>query len=129
MRSELPGKVLIVEDEYMLAVILQDMVESLGVPKVSHAATLDDALDMVEHDEFDFAFLDINLGEENSFPVARELVQRKIRFVFASGYDSNYDSEGISAPLLRKPLGLEEIRAVLTSDNPDEEIDRIGRIG
>jgi DNA-binding response OmpR family regulator len=127
--NNVPEKVLIVEDEHMLASVLQDMVESLGVPEVSHAATLADARGLVDEQDFDFAILDINLGEENSIPLAHELHRRNIRFVFASGYDSQYDAEGISAPLLRKPLGLEEIRVAMTDDRPDEKIDRIGRIG
>lgn len=129
MAAEMPAKVLIVEDEYMLAHMLEEMIQSLGVDEVSHAATLADAQGLVEAHEFDFAFLDINLGEENSIPLARELHARNIRFVFASGYDSKYDGEGISAPLLRKPLALEEIRAALTSDRPDDTTERIGRIG
>lgn len=125
----MPEKVLIVEDEFMLAHMLEDMIQSLGVADVSHAATLADAQGLVDAHEFDFAFLDINLGDEDSMPLARELQKRDIRFVFASGYDSKYDGEGISAPLLRKPLALEEIRAALTFDRPDEASERIGRIG
>lgn len=129
MAARMPAKVLIVEDEYMLAHMLEEMIQSLGVDEVSHAATLADARGLVDAHEFDFAFLDINLGEENSIPLAHELRARNIRFVFASGYDSKYDGEGISAPLLRKPLALEEIRAALISDRPDDITERIGRIG
>jgi DNA-binding response OmpR family regulator len=124
-----PENVLIVEDEFMLAVMLQDMVETLGVPRVSHAATLADALDLVAQESFDFAFLDINLGKENSIPVARVLAERDTRFVFASGYDAKFDSEGVSAPLLRKPLGIDEIRAVLTASDFGTQSGRISRIG
>ncbi|QLC25987.1 response regulator [Parasphingopyxis algicola] len=129
MSDTMPEKVLIVEDEHMLAYVLQNMIESLGVPEVSHAATLADAQNLVDEQQFDFAFLDINLGKESSIPLAHELDRRNVRFVFASGYDSQYEAEGLSAPLLRKPLGLEEIRAALTSDRPDETVERIGRIG
>ncbi|MBC2776691.1 response regulator [Parasphingopyxis marina] len=125
----LPEKVLIVEDEFMLAVMLQDILETLGVRQVSHAATLADALDLVAREPFDFAFLDINLGKENSIPVARALADRDIRFVFASGYDAKFVAEGISAPLLRKPLGLDEIRTVLTASDFDTQSGRISRIG
>ncbi|MEM8695064.1 MAG: response regulator [Pseudomonadota bacterium] len=129
MSGALPEKILIVEDEYMLAHMLQEMIESLGVADISHAATLADAHELVDAYDFDFAFLDINLGDENSMPLARELQAREIRFVFASGYDSKYDGEGVSAPLLRKPLALEEIRTALMHDRPDESSERIGRIG
>lgn len=126
---KMPANVLIVEDEHMLAYVLQDMVESLGVLSVSHAATLADALDLVARNEFDFAFLDINLGKENSIPVARQLGERNVPYVFASGYDSKYDAEGLTAPLLRKPIGIEEIKAALTSRRPDAGNEHIGRIG
>ncbi|MGJ8535522.1 MAG: response regulator [Parasphingopyxis sp.] len=129
MREKMPEKILIVEDEHMLAFMLEDMIQSLCNCDVSHASTLADARGLVDSQDFDFAFLDINLGEENSLPLARELHERNIRFVFASGYDSKYDAKNITAPLLRKPLGLEEIRTALLEDRPDETSDRIGRIG
>lgn len=128
MSDNLPEKILIVEDEHMLAFMLEDMIHSLGISDTSHAATLGDAQDLVDAHDFDFAFLDINLGEENSISLAQELDRRNIRFVFASGYDSTYDAAGITAPLLRKPLVLEEIRKALTHDWPDEDSERIGRI-
>lgn len=128
-RSKIPENVLIVEDEFMLAVVLQDMMEALGVSNVSHAATIDEALALIERGSFEFALLDINLGTDNSLPVARELVRRDIRFVFASGYDAKFDTGGISAPLIRKPLGLDDIRAVLSGDCGLAGTGRIGRTG
>lgn len=129
MPSPIPQSVLIVEDEHLLAIMLQDMVESLGVAGVRHAATLDEGLKAVEISDFDFAFLDINLGEENSLPIARLLEDRNIPFVFASGYDSNYDAQGISAPLLRKPLGIEDIKRALTRPQYNRYLEAAGRIG
>ncbi len=125
---ELPGKVLVVEDEHMIAYMLQDMIESLG-PEVEHAATLADARRLLADSDFDFAFLDINLGEENTLSLARELENRGINYVFASGYDSKYEASDVSAPLLRKPLGIEEIKAAFSGDRTSAKMARIGRIG
>jgi DNA-binding response OmpR family regulator len=129
MNAKMPEKILIVEDEHMLAFMLEDMLQSLCSCDVSHASTLADARGLVESQAFDFAFLDINLGKEDSLPLAKELHERNIRFVFASGYDSKYDSKSITAPLLRKPLGIDEIRSALSQDRPDDAAERIGRIG
>ena len=129
MTTKMPEKILIVEDEYMLAFMLEDIIKSLGTADVSHAATLADARGLVDSQDFDFAFLDINLGDEDSFPIAQQLRDRNIRFVFASGYDSKYDANNITAPLLRKPLRIEEIRAVLTQELSDDSAERIAQIG
>lgn len=129
MRSQMPEKILIVEDEYMLAFMLEDMLRSLCDCDVSHAATLADARRLVGSQDFDFAFLDINLGKETSLPLAEELHERNIRFVFASGYDAKYDANSITAPLLRKPLALDGIRAALMQDQGDDATGLIDRIG
>ena len=125
---QMPGKVLIVEDEHMIAFMLQEMIESLG-PEVEHAANLADARRLVAEGEIDFAFLDINLGEEDSLPFAKELDDLDVRYVFASGYDSKYEASDVSAPLLRKPLRIEQIKAAFASDRPEEVEAQIGRIG
>lgn len=128
LREAIPGRVLIVEDEHMIAFMVEDMIRECGVPDVHHAACLIDALALLDEHEFDFAFLDINLGEENSLPVARRLSKRGIPFVFASGYDMHYDTGGIAAPLLRKPVTMGDIRNALIESMSGYE-GRIARIG
>lgn len=129
MSGDMPDKILIVEDEHMLAFMLEDMIQSLGHCDIRHASTLSAAQGLVASQDFDFAFLDINLGDENSLPLAQELQDRNIRFVFASGYDSRYDAKSITAPLLRKPLRIEDVKAALSHDRPDDHVEGIGRIG
>lgn len=80
--------VLLVEDEYLLALYLQEIVEQGGAHAVGPVSTVREALDMIEGGRrIDAAVLDINLGGEPVFPVAAALRSRGVPFLFVSGYD------------------------------------------
>lgn len=84
----MPGlRILVVEDEYFIAVDLIKRLENEGVQVVGPAATIDDALELIETQALDGAVLDLNLGGEMAFPVADALHARGVPFVFATGYD------------------------------------------
>lgn len=87
-------RVLIVEDEYLVALHLEDLLEALGYQVVGRASHLNDALVLARNSEIDFAVLDINLAGPYSFPVADILRDRGIPFIFASGYGSDGLVEG-----------------------------------
>ena len=96
--------VLLVEDEIMVAMMLEDRLEQAGY-RVLAAANLGDALELARLEQIDVAVLDINLDGESSFPVAEVLRQRGIAFTFASGYGNvglpeRYRSEN----MLQKPF-------------------------
>jgi CheY-like chemotaxis protein len=78
-------KVLIVEDSYLLALTLEDMLTDSGADVVSIAPSVAIALKAMEAHAIDIACLDINLGSETSFPIADALAMRGIPFVFVSG--------------------------------------------
>ena len=82
-------RVLIVEDEWFLAADLQVALKSLGANVVALVGDLDEALDLLAHDGFDIAVLDINLRGRLAFGIADQLQQRGIPFVFATGYPSD----------------------------------------
>ena len=82
--------VLLVEDEFLIAVDAEDMLKTLDAAKVSIASTYEDAERSVKEGAFDVAVLDVNLNGKMSFPLGEILRQRGIPFVFASGY--NLDS-------------------------------------
>jgi CheY-like chemotaxis protein len=87
----LQGKrILLVEDEYVLAMDMQRVFAERGALVLGPVASVDDALDLIEAGEqIDAAVLDMNLQGEMAFPVADELLERGTPFVFATGYDQS----------------------------------------
>lgn len=98
-------RVLIVEDEPLIAMNLEDMLTDLGYHVVAIATKISEALSLAENMEFDVGILDINLAGFKSFPVADILLKRGISFVFTSGYgaDGLIDNHR-GAYLLTKPI-------------------------
>lgn len=85
--SSLAGlRILIVEDDALVALNLQEFVESLGCTVVGPAGRLGEALRTLEREEIDGAMLDINLHGELVYPLAERLAERKIPMLFCSGY-------------------------------------------
>ncbi|KQT53667.1 hypothetical protein ASG43_17670 [Aureimonas sp. Leaf454] len=79
-------RVLVVEDEMMVAMMIEDMLIDLGFDVVGPAMRLEAALLLADREAIDGAVLDVNLGSEKSFPVAEVLLARGIPFCFATGY-------------------------------------------
>ena len=71
-------RVLVVEDESLIAMLVEDGLETLGYEVVGPVGTVDAALRIVEQTPFDLALLDINLGGKQSFPIAEALEARGI---------------------------------------------------
>jgi CheY-like chemotaxis protein len=83
-------RILVVEDEYLIAMSLQDALETAGSIVVGPAPSVDKALQTIDSEpHIDAAVLDVNLGGALAYPVADMLVARKIPFVFTSGYEDN----------------------------------------
>jgi DNA-binding response OmpR family regulator len=85
----LDGKrILVVEDDYLVALDIQEFLEESGAFVIGPAPTLKRALELVEQENgrIDAAVLDINLRGERSFPVADRLSERGVAFVFTTGY-------------------------------------------
>jgi CheY-like chemotaxis protein len=98
-------RVLVVEDEMMIALLIEDMLADLGHEVVDIGMRLPQALELAGSCEIDFAILDVNLNGLKSFPVADVLAERGVPFVFATGYGS----AGLEAPhldrtVIRKPF-------------------------
>ena len=79
-------RVFLVEDETMLAMLIEAMLEDLGYSTAFHASTLADGLNYALTGQFDLASLDINIIGGTSFPIAAAIAGRGIPFVFCSGY-------------------------------------------
>jgi DNA-binding NtrC family response regulator len=87
MTHQLAGKrVLIVEDDNILAMNLANELADEGATVIAATATVTDALDAIASKDLDGAIVDINLSGKAAFPVADALADRHIPFVFATGY-------------------------------------------
>lgn len=119
MMSDRQTSVLVVEDETLVAMLLEDMLLDIGCHSVEVAAHLEDGIQKAKHDEFSFAILDVNLGGSQSFPIADILRQRGIPFFFATGYGiAGVLPPYRDAPILQKPFRFAELEAVIASLSP-----------
>ncbi len=101
-------RILLVEDEIVIAMMLEDMIIKLeGVP-VGPATSLQKGLDMARSETFDAAVLDVNLGDGNSVDIADLLAQRQIPFILATGYGATTPNAH-AAPILQKPYMLRDL--------------------
>ena len=115
-----PGRrVLVVEDEPMIRLLLDEMLTDLGYTMAAEAGRLDEALVVAQQGEFDVAILDVNLDGQPVTPVVDVLVERGVPFVFVSGYARRGIPEGHSrAPLLQKPFQSEGLARALAAVAP-----------
>jgi DNA-binding response OmpR family regulator len=98
-------KVLIVEDETLIGMMLEEMLLDAGCEIAGNAQTLKGALSLAETAVFDLAILDLGLGSESSLPVADVLMRRNRPFMFASGYGSaTLPAEYRDRVVLNKPF-------------------------
>jgi CheY-like chemotaxis protein len=103
-------RILVVEDEAVIALMIQDVLAGAGAIVVGPAATLAEALELMELDSIDGAILDYKLPDGTSLPVADALSARGMPFVFASGYDANsIDRRYTGAPKLAKVFDRAEL--------------------
>ena len=98
-------RVLVVEDESLLAETLCDLMQDAGCEPVGPAATVAEALRLIEQGGIDVALLDIRLRRETSFPVAHTLRQRGIPWVFLTSYAQHQLPDDLSdALVVEKPF-------------------------
>ena len=111
-----PLRVLVVEDEGLVAMMLEDLLEDLGCEIAGSVGSVGAALDWVGGGgSADFALLDVNLAGEQVYPVADALTARGVPFAFATGYGEDHDPRFKDAPLLGKPIRQERLAALLRS--------------
>ncbi|RYY25596.1 MAG: response regulator [Sphingomonadales bacterium] len=105
-------RILVVEDEPVVAMCLEDILEELGCVTIGPANRLSEGLALAEG-ELDAAILDINLAGERSNAIAELLRARGVPFAFASGYGS--PPEGFGAPMIEKPYRTTDISRALSA--------------
>ena len=106
-------RVLIVEDEVLLSMMLEDVFLEAGAHVVGPAATVEQAMALIDSQPIDVALLDVCLRDQRSDPVAKTLRERGVPYVLATGYNNPDGAELASAPTLRKPYRFEEVEAAL----------------
>jgi len=94
------AKLLVVEDDVLVRMLLADMVGELGYALAAEAASIDEALEATRKTDFDLAILDVDLKGRSVSPVADALVARDIGFVFVTGYD-DHGPKAVRAKQLR----------------------------
>lgn len=115
MSHTLQGRrILIVEDEAMIAMLVEDMLADLGCAVIGPAHDLGSALALAEEATIDAAVLDVNLGGQTSFAVADALRRRGAPVIFATGYgEAGLRPGDAGAPVLRKPYRARDLEAAL----------------
>ena len=108
-------RILVVEDEVLIGMVLEDILDMLGCTLVGMAATMDEAWSLADGGEFDVAILDVNVGADPVFPLADAIMARGIPIVFATGSlpDSLPERFG-GCPVLEKPYVFAGVEAVIT---------------
>jgi CheY-like chemotaxis protein len=109
-------KILVVEDEMLVLMMIEDMLTDLGCEAVTVAATVEQALAQIDTQTFDAVMLDMNLNGNTTYSVADVLALRMVPFVFSTGYSGHDTRYGYrDRPMLKKPFRVEELAAVFTN--------------
>ena len=112
MTEAAPLRILVVEDEMMIAFYIEDCLTGFGHHVVGPASRVGKALDLIETEKLDLALLDVNVSGEEVYPAAVELRSRGIPFMFLSGYGSRgLREEWKGSPTLEKPFAPEVLEA------------------
>jgi len=113
-------RVMLVEDESLIAMMMEQTLSDLGYDVVGPFGTVREAIEAIECEPVDAAILDINLGGEMAYPIARILQAREVPFVFMTGYGT----ETIAVPfpnvrVFQKPLDREVLRELFVTGDPE----------
>jgi DNA-binding NtrC family response regulator len=111
-----PARILVVEDEYLIRMLLEDMLTDLGHTVAAAVGTIAEAKELANEGDFNCAVLDVNLDGEEVFPVADILIKRGMPFVFVTGYGEGSLPDAYRAcPALQKPFQAERLEQTLAS--------------
>ena len=107
-------RVLVVEDEYLIRMLLEDMLADLGYDVAAAVGTVAEASAFAASGDFNAAILDVNLDGQEIFPVADILAKRGLPFVFVTGYgEQSLPERYRGRPALQKPFQAEQLHATL----------------
>jgi DNA-binding response OmpR family regulator len=121
-------RVLIVEDEWLIAVALEGMVSDLGHEVIGPANDVARALELVSSRTVDAALLDVALGTETSFPIAEMLEAHKLPFAFLTGYTTaELPLQYCARAVLAKPVSSDRLQNCLSSFASESETRSVRR--
>jgi len=105
------GRFLVVEDEFMIAMLIEDYLSELGHEMAWQTDNIPEALQIIaDNDDIDGAILDMNLRGETVRPIAEELRGRQIPFCFMTGYGAGAASSHPDVPVISKPFDMAALR-------------------
>jgi DNA-binding NtrC family response regulator len=104
------AKLLVVEDDEMIRLLLADMLGEIGYTVAAEAASVEEALEATTKNSFDLAILDTDLKGQSVSPVADALVARDIRFVFVTGCGDHGLLAYRDRPTLNKPFQIDALK-------------------
>ena len=116
-RDALAGlRILIVEDEFLVAMLVEEMLQDLRCEIVGPISTLEEAIATVRQNHLDGALLDANLNRKISSPVADELLGHEVPFILVTGYGGHKADPPVlaRAPRVRKPVNFDELADRMT---------------
>jgi CheY-like chemotaxis protein len=111
-------RLLVVEDESLIAMMIEDMLRDFGCEVIGPASSVSHALALLERETIDGAVLDVNLsGGQRSYPIAEALKRRGIPFAFVTGYgEAGLIAEFQGVRVLQKPFVSDHLRRVICDD-------------
>jgi CheY-like chemotaxis protein len=114
--SKTATRVFVVEDEYLIRMLLEDMLADLGFEIAAAVGTIAEATEAATNGQFDVAILDVNVDGREVYPVADILAKRGVPFVFVSGYGEGSLTERFRGrPSLQKPFQAAQIEQTLAA--------------
>ncbi len=109
-------RILVVEDEYLIRMLLEDMLLDLGYEVAGAAGTIAEASALAASTDCHCAILDVNVAGQQIYPVADILAKRGVPFVFVSGYGEGSLAEPYrDRPSLQKPFQAEQLKSTLAA--------------
>jgi len=109
-----PVRILLVEDEALIALMLEDMVEGMGCAVTGLAPRIALGVTLADTGQFDVAILDVNVAGENVEPVADRLSARGVPFIFATGYgEAGVPLRYRGRPVVAKPFRSDQLEAAI----------------
>jgi two-component SAPR family response regulator len=113
LRLETGNRILLVEDEILVAMMMKDILTELGFAVIGPFSRLAEAMVAAVHGDVDAGIIDVNVGEEFVNSVADVLAARKIPFVFVTGYGvESIDRRFGYVPIVKKPMHRQLLRTI-----------------
>jgi len=108
------ARILVVEDEWLVSILLEELLHEFGCEVVGPATCVANAIDLASAGSIDGALLDLNVKGQVVYSVARMLADRGIPFAFVTGYTAAWISDTYrERPMLQKPVHAEKLKQIL----------------